>query len=147
MDALRKSAIEFYGVMHMKNGTTPGGRSRQSQVPLFPGYLFLHGDNEAKHKAMCTGHAALSIEVPSGEQAQLTKELRILHMLLGVGNPVSSEAKQLIGDRVRITQGPLKGIEGRCIQTQEETRFYIGLSFLRQMISMPVERNYLESST
>src|SRR4051812_4143845 len=42
---LRKLGLTFYLPQVLKEDRTPQGRKTRSVIPLFPGYLFLHGDH------------------------------------------------------------------------------------------------------
>src|SRR5690349_6602160 len=49
---LLAQCLPFYLPLVVQEGRTPGGRKTRSIVPLFPGYLFLHGDDRARVEAL-----------------------------------------------------------------------------------------------
>ena len=136
--ALQKS---FYGVVAPKRTRSPSGRIRTSYQPLFPGYVFLRGDGADRYDALTTNCVSRPIEVPDTQK--LTYDLHQLYRVITSNTPLWSESKLESGDRVRIRQGPLQGLEGvivrRIHKNREGTRLLIAVNFLQQGASIVVE--------
>ncbi len=54
MRRLRALEIPFYSPLVHKRTRSPGGRVRESYVPLFASYVFLHGNQQQRHQALST---------------------------------------------------------------------------------------------
>jgi transcriptional antiterminator RfaH len=113
------------------------GRLLCAHVPLFPGYVFLHGDGEARHLALETNLVANCL--PVADQDQLQSDLHGVHQLMTSGAPLSPEARLQPGTRVAIIAGPLAGLEGTLLRTGTRMRFYVEVSFLQRGVSAEVE--------
>jgi len=113
------------------------GRLFQSYLPLFPGYVFLHGDRDVRLAALETNLVANVI--PVEDQEQLRGDLFRVHHLLTTGAPVTPEERLEPGDAVEITKGPLAGLEGKVLKRGKHLRFVIEVQFLRRAVSAEVE--------
>ena len=90
---------------------TPGGRKIRSMLPLFPGYMFLHGDDYQRVEAMQGDHLANILEVAN--QAALEQDLRQIHQMLSSGLPIAPEPTHVVGATIRTLVGPLRGSSAR----------------------------------
>ena len=107
---LRKGAVTFFLPQVLKEDRTPQGRKIRSVIPLFPSYLFLLGDSNDRLIALRGNRLVSVLEV--SDQKSLERDLRQIHTMLSSGLPVQPEPAVPVGSRVRITTGPLTGIEG-----------------------------------
>ncbi|HWT83453.1 MAG TPA: UpxY family transcription antiterminator, partial [Candidatus Methylomirabilis sp.] len=62
---LHKRQIPYYLPNVVHESRTPGGRKIRSTLPLFPGYMFLYGDDYQRSEAMQGNHLANILEVPN----------------------------------------------------------------------------------
>lgn len=111
---LRSRRITYYLPQAYSEGRTPAGRKIRSLIPLFPGYLFLLGDDPQRVEALRGNHLANVLEVVN--QAGLVHDLRQIHHLLASGLPVAPDPSYPVGARVRIASGPLRGLVGTIIR-------------------------------
>jgi transcriptional antiterminator RfaH len=114
-----------------------GGRHLRSFSPLFPGYVFLHGDAEARLIALETNLVAKVLCVE--DQGQLHADLRRVFQLLSTGAPVSPEDRLGAGDLVEIVKGPFEGLCGKILRRGKQLRFAVEVQFLRQAVSVELE--------
>jgi transcriptional antiterminator RfaH len=106
-------------------------------VPLFPGYIFLHGDEEARLEALRSERLVKVLEVPS--QEELIEDLRQIQRVVESGLPVLTEPTNSVGRRVRILNGPLQGLVGLVVRRGERDRFTAQVHFLGQGASVELE--------
>jgi transcriptional antiterminator RfaH len=137
MRKLREAELPFYCPMIARRYRSPAGRLRVSHSPLFPNYVFLCGDNDARYRAVCTGHVSRCLEVD--DVPQLVRDLRQLHDLIATGAPLAPESRIEPGDRVRIRNGQFAGFEGLIVRRQQETRLVIDVKFMNQGASVLLE--------
>lgn len=128
--------LSFYLPLHHKKWRN-GGRVQQSHVPLFPGYVFLHGDESARQVAFETNLVAYAI--PVVQQQQLHDDLFRLHRFIDSGTAVTAEDRLQTGDPVRIVHGPLTGMEGKVLRREKNCRFFIEIRFLQRGVSAEIE--------
>jgi transcription antitermination factor NusG len=120
-----------------------GGRRSEVRLPLFPGYLFLCGDEEARYATLTTHRAAQIIEVT--DQERLKRELRQIYRVTASEEPVDLYPGLQTGRRCRITQGSLQGIEGVVIRRHGHCRIYLGVEVLGQSVEVEVDPAILET--
>jgi transcriptional antiterminator RfaH len=125
---LRKLAVTFFLPQVLKEDRTPQGRKIRSVIPLFPSYLFLLGDHNDRLSALRGNRLVSVLEV--SDQKSLERDLRQIHKMLSSGLPVQPEEAVPVGSRVRITTGPLTGIEGTVIRRGKRDQFVAVVRFL-----------------
>jgi len=113
-----------------------------AHLPLFPGYLFLHGPQGALHNALETKLVANCLEV--ADQYQLTADLRDIQRLIESGGPLSREFHPRPGTRVRMIRGPLKGVEGTVTRSGKSLRFVVQVQFLQSGAAVEVDASMVE---
>jgi transcription antitermination factor NusG len=138
----QKEPIPFYGPTFEKRSTTPKGRATTSFNLLFPGYVFLHGTNEQRHHAMKSN--CISRCYPVDDQEQLTQELRQIYRVITSGEAISPVEKLQTGDRVEVTQGKLKRMQGMVIRAEGQTHLQIAVDFLQQGASLEIDKAWLK---
>ncbi|MFO0810232.1 MAG: transcription termination/antitermination NusG family protein [Gemmataceae bacterium] len=118
------------------------GRTFRSYLPLFPGYVFLHGNADARLAALETNLVVHVI--PVDDQRQLVHDLTRVYRLLTSGEPVTPEERLEAGDMVQIVKGPLTGLDGKVLKRGKQLRFVVEVRLLGQAVSAEVESWMLE---
>jgi transcription antitermination factor NusG len=113
------------------------GRLFTSTTPLFPGYIFLLGDEEARINALTTNQVVQCIRVE--DQAQLHHDLARIHRLMIAGEPLTPEERLEPGDWVEITSGPLQGLQGKVLRRGKQLRFFVEVHFLQRGASVEID--------
>ncbi len=134
---LRFQDIAYYLPQAVKVERTPRGRKTRSLIPLFPGYLFLLGPDSARTEAVRTNRLVQVLDVV--DQENLVRELRQIHRMLTSGLPVLPEPALPVGSRVRITSGPLTGIEGVILRHGKRDQFVAVVHFLGRGATVDLE--------
>jgi len=142
MRMLREANVAHYSPVIARRYRSPQGRVRESYLPLFANYVFLHGDDVARHEAVCTGCVSRTIGVT--EPLKLIEDLRQLRQLIQTGAPLSPEAKLDTGDRVRVRNGQFAGFEGTVIRRQQHTCLIVEVRFMNQGASVVLDDCQLE---
>ncbi len=133
--------IPFYLPL-IKKTTVVKGRKRISFVPLFSGYVFLFSTEAERIKSMTTNRISRILTVNDPEQ--LLYDLEQLRRLIASNAPLSVEQKLAPGDRVRVKQGALMGLEGTVLVRRGVTRLLVRVNFLQQGASVEVDDYLLE---
>lgn len=137
MRRLRAMGIDYYGPMIKRRSNSPKGRASVSFVPLFPSYVFIHGDDVARHQAMTSNCISRCLAVD--DAAGLVRDLRQIQRLILSDAPLTPEAKILPGAKVRIRSGALAGTEGIVIRRHGVDRLLVAVSFLQRGASIQLE--------
>jgi transcriptional antiterminator RfaH len=134
---LRKLAFTFYLPQVLKVDRTPKGRKIRSVIPLFPSYLFFHGGVNDRLAAFRGNRLVAILEV--SDQLGMERDLRQIQTMLASGLPVAPEPSVPVGARVRITTGPLAGIEGTVIRRGKKDQFVAVVQFLGRGATVDLE--------
>ena len=134
--------IGHFGPTVPKRYRSPSGRLRTSYIPLFPNYVFMFGDEQARYHAMTTNCISKCNRVNDSEQ--LVRDLRQLRNVIDSGIALTPEAKLNRGDRVRVRTGPFAGYEGNVVRREGKTRLLLSIQFLEQGVSMEMDEGVLE---
>jgi transcriptional antiterminator RfaH len=113
------------------------GRAFSSCLPLFPGYVFIQGDFDARRKLLETNAVANILHVV--DQQQLQTDLARVYNLLALGLPVEPQEGLVPGARVIIIAGPMKGFEGKVIRRGGRSKLVLEVNFIRLGVAAEVE--------
>ncbi len=116
---------------------TPGGRKTRSTLPLFPGYLFLLGEETQRALAL-RGHRLVGV-LEIADQDGIHQDLHQIHTLLGSGLAVVPEPSLPVGSTVRIITGPLKGMVGTIVRRGKRDQFVAIVHFLGRGATVDLE--------
>jgi transcription antitermination factor NusG len=141
---LRSRRIGHFLPVYRRQWRT-SSRLHSAYLPLFPGYVFLHGDNAARVYALETNLVVRPIEVR--EQLQLHTDLCRVYHLMESGSPLAAEERLLPGTPVEIISGPLAGLEGKILRHGKNLKFFVEVRFLRQGVSVEIDSWMFRSVT
>ncbi len=117
-----------------------GHRRREVRTPLFPSYVFLYGDAAACHVG--TRHIASVVPVPSHER--LAAELDQIRRALAHSDELTPCPGLAAGTRVRISSGPMEGLEGTVECVRSGNRIVLGVAALGQAVSLETDGALLD---
>jgi hypothetical protein len=118
------------------------GRLPPAYLPLFPGYVFMFGDNAARIQALTSNKIARVLAVTA--QDELRSDLARLHSLFLSGASLMPEERLQPGSPVAITSGPLAGMEGKILRRGKRWRFFVEIRFLQQGASVELDHWMIE---
>lgn len=126
-----------------KKRTVSHRKTRITQLPLFPGYVFVPGDH-AKAAFAPSGCVAYLLK-PSNptQQRQLAENLWSLHCLLASGASPLPVPEWVPGQRVRITAGPLAGATGKIVRQDGDQQFVVWIDLLGVGSTIPLPEDHL----
>lgn len=117
-------------------------RKKLISFPLFPGYLFVHISKESQsmlNVLKVKGVVRLIGTVP-GEPAPIPDE-QILYLQKLVENKGSLDPYPYLseGQKVRITKGPLSGVEGILVEKLDKHLLVLSVDVLRQGVALTID--------
>ncbi len=135
--------VDFYSPVIERRYRAPNGRLRSSYMPLFPNYVFVHGEELARYQSVCTGCVSRWIEVE--DKVSFISDLRQIHQLIATGAAVAPEAKIEPGQKVRVKNGVFKGFEGIVIRRENSIRLLIYVRYMGRGASVALDDCQLEA--
>lgn len=118
------------------------GRKMRSQLPLFPGYLFLFGERDDGFAAISTKRVCRIIEVQ--DQDRFVEEIEQIAQALTAGAELDLYPFATEGQRCRITRGPFYGLEGVVLERKRLARLVLQVDILGQGAALEVDADFLE---
>lgn len=118
-------------------------RKVTSWLPLFPGYVFFNGDEEAL--AVISRMREVVSRIPIRDQVLFRGDLDRVYRLIHAGVPVTAEERLEPGTAVRVCRGALAGLTGTLLQNRGGCRFVVGVNFLQRGASVEITSDMVEA--
>ena len=117
-------------------------RVLRSMLPLFSGYVFFCGDENARLEVLKTNRVASLIKVE--DQQLFVCELEPIEKVLTCGLALEPHNYIDAGQRCRVIAGPLMGTEGIVTKTQNQTRLVLQVDILGKATCLEIDSDMLE---
>ncbi len=118
------------------------GKTLTFKKPLFPGYLFLRMPGSARQKVVQNQHVANLLDVP--DQAEFEEQLQAVLQALETELEIRLAPEIGEGQRIRVTGGPLRGVEGFVEKRYGMTTVLLRLDFIGQAAAVKLDADILE---
>lgn len=117
-------------------------RVKELDLPLFSGYLFCHMD-PARRLAALTSPGVVRI-VGVGREPIPVEEQEIAAVRAIVESKLQTEPHDYlqVGERVRIGQGPLRGLSGILLAIDDQHRLVVGVTLLKRSVAVTIEGDW-----
>jgi transcription antitermination factor NusG len=119
-------------------------RKQVVEIPVFGGYLFVHINPTLKNSQLQVLQSPGVVAFVGNQNGPLpipNQEIDNIRTVLAAKvayTPCSSLNK---GDRVRVTRGPLAGVEGTLVTGNSTTHLLVSIEMIRQSLSVNVLRD------
>jgi len=122
-------------------------RNKQLTLPLFPGYLFFRYESERRLQILST--PGINGIVNAGGVPAAIPEDEIAGIRRMVESPLRVEPHPFLGegDLVRITAGPLAGLEGIVVRKKDGFRLILSVTMLGRSAAVEIEASMIERRT
>ena len=107
------------------------------EMPMFPGYVFLHASVDETYEADRTHRVAKIIRVD--DQARLEWELANIRKALSCSAPLNPYPYLRVGIRAEVRSGPLKGLQGMIESRTQANRLLLQVDLLGRALSVEVD--------
>jgi transcription antitermination factor NusG len=119
-------------------------RDKELLLPLFPNYVFLHGGLD-RMLTLVTAPGVHSLVSWGGRAANIPwEEIEAVRRLVASSYQVEPHPFLKCGNRVRVTSGPLEGIEGILVRRTRGYRLVLSVEMLSQSASVEVDTSMVE---
>jgi transcription antitermination factor NusG len=118
-------------------------RFKSVEVPLFPGYIFCRVNPEHRLPVL-TIPGVVSI-VGIGKVPVPIDEAEIVAIQQAIGAGLLAEPYPFldVGQRVRLAEGPLKGLEGFLVEVRKEQRIAVSVTLLKRSVAIEIDRHWV----
>jgi len=117
-------------------------RLKSVELPLFPGYLFCRLDPQ--HRLPLLTIPGVLHLVGVGKTPVPIEDVEIAALQATIRSGLLAEPWPYleIGQRVRLNEGPLAGLEGILIETSKPQRIVVSVTLLKRSIAVSIERGW-----
>lgn len=133
---------QLYLPCTMRAHTYGNRKERRFEVPLFTGYVF--GKMPREHVPWYRNNANVANLIPVIHEEKFLAPLRALATALDAGLELEVFPTLKPGTRVKITAGPLKGLETEIHELSGTNRVIIQLELIQKSVAVEVEVQYLK---
>ncbi|HTM11128.1 MAG TPA: transcription termination/antitermination NusG family protein [Verrucomicrobiae bacterium] len=120
-----------------------GGLRCLTQIPLFPGYLFIHhAIDKQSYNEICKTRGLVRILGERWDRLASIpeKEIESIKRVLDSSLQAMPHAYVREGQRVRISRGPLKDIEGMLLRIKpEKGLFVVSVDLLQRSVAVEID--------
>ncbi|MEM1211375.1 MAG: transcription termination/antitermination NusG family protein [Planctomycetota bacterium] len=138
---LHRQGIGYYLPMLMRESIS-GGRKRRQLQPLFTSYVFFTGGELERYHALTTNRVANII--PVSERERFVLEIAAIECAIDSGQVLRLYQSVEVGDRCRVTRGPMAGHEGRVVRVDGIDRVVLFIGILGRGAELEIHGDHLE---
>ena len=114
-------------------------RIKVVDAPLFPGYIFCQFDARQKGTVISSPGVEYIVGFANGPVPIAEYELMNIRRIIGAG---ASATRSLVsGQRVRVTHGPLEGVEGQLVREETGFRLIVSIELLNQGACLHIDQD------
>ena len=115
-------------------------RTKEVEVPLFPGYTFCRFDPLHKMPILTTPGVVSILESSTGPIPIDEHEIEAVRKLLASGLPVGPWPFLREGQSVIVERGPFSGVEGLIITLKNRYQLVVSVSLLQRSVAVEIDR-------
>jgi transcription antitermination factor NusG len=116
-------------------------RVKRIQLPLFPGYVFCRFDYALRQPVVCTPGVRSIISFGAQAIAVPNEEISAIRRMVASGYFIEPWPFLKEGQRVRVNEGPLVGLEGTLTELRGASRVVVGLELLQRSVAVQMARD------
>ena len=117
-------------------------RIKEVPVPFFPGYLFCRFDVDKRLPVLTTPGVNRIVSIGKVPHPVEDSEIEALQATVVSGLQAEPQSYLNIGQKVRIKQGPLSGIEGILTSLKGLNRLILSVHLLQRSISVDIDESW-----
>jgi transcription antitermination factor NusG len=122
-------------------------RVKTVTLPLFANYVFCRFSPAERGAVVRTPGVRSLLSFAGCPAAVSDAEIAAIQRMVGSGVAVEPWPFLRVGERVRVLEGPLRGLEGLLASAVDKPRVVVTIELLRRSIAVEVDREALEPLT
>jgi transcription antitermination factor NusG len=142
---LHSLGIPHYLPLH-KQTRQWSDRKQSIEVPLFPGYLFVHLDpaSPSRLAVLKTPGVAGFVGNSFGPSPIPDREIEFVRAAVRCGANAPSTPAWTEGDRVRVVRGALAGAEGTLLRIGSKSQLIVSISIIQRSVAVTISEEDVE---
>jgi transcription antitermination factor NusG len=121
-------------------------RDKLLSLPLFPCYVFVRGGLDRQLQILTTPGVYTILAVAGRAAVIPEEEISAVQRMVASSLEVEPHPYLNCGDRVRVTSGPLEGLEGILVRKKNAVRLVISVELLMKSVAVEVDAWAVERS-
>jgi transcription antitermination factor NusG len=114
-------------------------RKVRLQLPLFPGYLFVHLAAQERLRVLQVPGVVRLVGFNGSPTPMREEELERIREFLGQGWPAEPHPYLEAGRRTRVVRGPLAGMQGIVLRRKNRSRLVISFDLIQRSMAIEVD--------
>jgi transcription antitermination factor NusG len=120
-------------------------RVKVLDLPLFPGYLFCRIDLSKRLPLLTTPGFLYLVGKGMTPEPVDEAEVMAIRSVVRSGLPALPWPTLVVGQKVRLERGPLRGIEGIVAKIADQHRIYVNATLLQRSVSVQVDSDWVST--
>jgi transcription termination/antitermination protein NusG len=116
------------------------GASKKVELPLFPGYIFCRLDTSNTLPVLSTPGVFSILGSGSGPAPISEVDIESIRLMIRSGLTPSPWPYVATGQALRLTSGPLRGVQGVVVDASNEKWLVVSVELLQRSVAVKVER-------
>jgi transcription antitermination factor NusG len=118
-------------------------RTKVTEVPLFPGYVFAQFDVDRRLPVLTTPGVVHVVPPNQAPVAVDEEELNSVRIAVDSGLPLGPYPFLQVGQQVVITRGSMTGLEGILVQVKRTFRLVVSVTLLQRSVAVEIDRDWI----
>jgi transcription antitermination factor NusG len=118
-------------------------RVKEIEEPLFPGYLFCRLDLQKRLPILVTPHVLRIVGTGKMPVPVDATEITALQSIVKSGLEARPWPFLRLGQRVRVLQGPLCGVEGTLVAFKRGHRLVVSVTLLQRSVAVEIDHDWV----
>jgi transcription antitermination factor NusG len=119
-------------------------RTKELEIPLFPGYLFCQLSTNICSPIITTPGVIRLVGIGKVPVAVSDEEINAIQALIKSGLYTQPWPYLRVGETVRVESGPLEGLNGIVVLIKNHHRLIISVSLLQRSVAVEIERDWIK---
>ncbi len=122
-------------------------RHKELLLPLYPGYVFLRDRLDRRLQILTTPGVHSIVGTAGGPEPIPECEMDAVKRVIENSLAVEPHPFLRCGDRVRVTHGPLEGIQGILLRKKNALRLVLSVEMLMKSVAVEIDASMVERTS
>jgi transcription antitermination factor NusG len=118
-------------------------RMKNSEVPLFPGYLFCRMDPQNRLTVLMTPGVIQIVGIGKTPTPVKEEEIAAIQRIAESGLSATPWPYLQVGNVVRIENGPLRGLTGNVFKIKTGLKLVVSVELLQRSVAVEIDREWI----